>query len=560
MTIAVQGSVAGKIGFASHQNAVPVLAELEIRNDGSETFQDLNVELTADPPFVEARTWRIDRLVAGTSVQIADRDVKLRASILAELNEAIAGVVTLQFTCAGEVLASHDYPVELLGRSEWGGASAMSELLAAFVMPNDPAVDRVLKAASDVLRRAGKKDGIDGYEAKSRTRVWELASAIWSAVSGLRISYALPPASFEAEGQKVRTPATILEGRVATCLDTALLFAAALEQAGLNPLVVLTKGHALVGVWLQPQEFAALITDEAAALRKRIDLSELAVFETTLATQTHAPGFKAAIDAGRRQIAEDRDGEFVMAIDIRRARMRRIRPLGSASPRAVAETEGVAEAITPLEEAPALPGFDVEVATELQTAADRIAMWQRKLLDLTTRNRLLSLPEGAKAVRLICPDPARLEDRLAAGKRIRIVALPDLGAGGRDEDLHRQLTGEGLREEYARAALERDEVLSTLDAKKLDASLVDLYRKAKSDLDEGGANTLYLALGFLKWRKSESDLVDGLVGRQRGLSRSPRRRFEDAAQPLPREGDRSSVCVWCARGGGSSSRVIQRRR
>ncbi|WP_210386374.1 hypothetical protein [Methylobacterium soli] len=47
----------------------------------------------------------------------------------------------------------------------------MSELLAAFVMPNDPAVDRILKAAFDVLRRARKKDGIDGYEAKSRTRV-----------------------------------------------------------------------------------------------------------------------------------------------------------------------------------------------------------------------------------------------------------------------------------------------------------------------------------------------------------------------------------------------------
>src|ERR1700712_4592750 len=93
MTIAVQGSVAGKIGFASHQNAVPVLAELEIRNGGPETYRDLTVELSADPPFLEPRTWRIDRLVAGTSVQIADRDVKLRAGMLAELNEALAATV-----------------------------------------------------------------------------------------------------------------------------------------------------------------------------------------------------------------------------------------------------------------------------------------------------------------------------------------------------------------------------------------------------------------------------------------------------------------------------------
>lgn len=241
MTVAVQGSVAGKLGFASHQNAVPVLPELEIRNEGSESYQDLTVELTSDPLFVEERTWRIDRLAAGTSIQIADRDVKLRGGLLAELNEAVAGTITIRVTCGGEVLSTRDYPLELLGRSEWGGTSAMSELLAAFVMPNDPAVDRLLKAASDILRRAGKKDGIDGYEAKSRTRVWELASAIWSAVCGLRISYALPPASFESQGQKVRTPSAILDGRLATCVDTALLFAATLEQAGLNPLLVLTR-------------------------------------------------------------------------------------------------------------------------------------------------------------------------------------------------------------------------------------------------------------------------------------------------------------------------------
>lgn len=72
----------------------------------------------------------------------------------------------------------------------------MPELLPAFCMPNDPAVDKVLKAASEVLRRAGKPDGINGYESRSRSRTWELTSAIWSAVVGLRLSYALPPGQF----------------------------------------------------------------------------------------------------------------------------------------------------------------------------------------------------------------------------------------------------------------------------------------------------------------------------------------------------------------------------
>lgn len=506
MGIAIEGAVASKIGFASHQNAVPILRELTISNEAGIDHDDLVVELTSGLPFLEPKHWRIDRLLHGSSVRIPDRDVKLHAAYLSELTESLCSDLTIRVRIGDQVIAETSYPVELLAKNQWGGAQAMPELLAAFCMPNDPSTDRVLKGASEILRRAGKKDAIDGYTGQSRSRTWELASAIWSSVCGLSIRYALPPASFETHGQKVRTPSLILEGGVGTCLDTALLFAAALEQAGLNALLVLTQGHAFVGVWLQPQEFSQLITEDAAALRKRIALKELVTFETTLATQAPAPGFSHAVEHAQRQVNDD---DFIMALDIRRARMQRIRPLALAIPQRShgnAEGEAPAAAVSDaLEEAPALPSFDVEVAIEPESPAGKLQLWQRKLLDLTTRNRLLHVPDSAKAIRLICPDPAALEDQLAEGKRIRVVAMPDLEAGGRDSALYEQQNRENLREAYARNALNRAEVLATLEKTKLEAALVDMYRKARSDLDEGGANTLFLAIGFLKWKKAADD-------------------------------------------------------
>jgi hypothetical protein len=53
--------------------------------------------------------------------------------------------------------------------------------------------------------------------------------------------------------------------------------------------------------------------------------------------------------------------------------------------------------------------------------------------------------------------------------------------------------------------MQRGEALSLLPKEKLEASLIELYRKARSDMEEGGSNTLYLALGFLKWKKSATD-------------------------------------------------------
>ncbi len=125
----------------------------------------------------------------------------------------------------------------------------------------------------------------------------------------------------------MRTPGAIQEGCVATCRDTALLLAGVLEQAGLNPLLVLTKGHAFVGVWLQPVEFASLITDEAAALRRRIDLKELIVFETTLATQASPPGLSGAVKAATRLLTEDAADPFAAVIDVRHTRIQKIRSL-----------------------------------------------------------------------------------------------------------------------------------------------------------------------------------------------------------------------------------------
>ena len=118
------------------------------------------------------------------------------------------------------------------------------------------------------LRQAGKREQIDGYQSQSRERVWEIASAIYSAIANLGLTYAAPPASFENDGQKIRLPAQILDSRVATCLDSAMLFASAFEQAGFNPIIALPKGHALAGVWLQPEDLSTIVIDEAETLRK----------------------------------------------------------------------------------------------------------------------------------------------------------------------------------------------------------------------------------------------------------------------------------------------------
>ncbi|ADH84743.1 DUF3320 domain-containing protein [Desulfurivibrio alkaliphilus] len=510
INVSIHCEAAAKLNFACHQSAFALLRELRIDNADRETrLDDVLVTLSSNPSFLKPKSWRLARIAPEGSISIKDRDIELDGGFLLNLADAVRGTITITAEKNGVVLAEETKSVDLLAYNEWGGAGYMPELLAAFSMPNDPAVDRVLRDASLVLRKAGKLDGIDGYKAGSRQRVWEIASAVYTAICNLGITYSVPPASFERDGQKIRLPSQVLENRVATCLDCTMLISSALEQAGLNPIIALPEGHAVVGVWLQPEEFTTIVVDEAETLRKRIQLKELVLIETTYATSHPSPPFSKAVAAAAEVIAPDKDNTFNSAIDIRRARAHRISPLGLKSSQPLGPTgdEGRERIELVLEEAPVLPDFDdgAEDEEALDTSVSRLERWQRKLLDLSARNPLLNHKSTKTSLRFICPAPGLLEEKLAEGARILIQPVPRPTSRGQDEELHRQRTGEIIAEEYASNALAKKQVLVDLPGEELARRAIEIYRKAQTALQEGGANTLYLALGFLLWKRDEKD-------------------------------------------------------
>ena len=505
----IRADIAPKLNFAAHQCAFPVLRSLEVEKfDGEDFLEDLTLTLESDPPFIAKKVWPIARIDPTGLIRIRDRDLEVDGKFLLERDERISGAVTFRLEKDGMLLAQLRKPVDLLAYNEWGGAGYMPELLAAFCMPNDPAVDAILRDASATLRRAGKPDQIDGYESRSRERVWEVASAIYSAIANLGLTYVVPPASFEHDGQKIRMPSRVLDKRVATCLDSALLFAAALEQAGLNPIVALPKGHALVGVWLQPESLSTIAIDDAETLRKRVDLKELILIETTCVTASPAVSFSNALHEAGRSIGADDDATFGAAVDIRRARAHQITPLGLKSAAHVPPDGGEEGSIElPLEQAPTLPDFDDDGSREEKrdTPESRLERWQRKLLDLTLRNPLLNHRSTQTSLKILCPEPGRLEDKLATGASLRITHTPEPTSQAQDEAIHRQRTGELINEEYARDELDRNRVLVDLLPGELSVRAVKIYRRAQTALQEGGANTLYLAIGFLRWKRDGND-------------------------------------------------------
>ena len=498
------------LGYASIQNAIPVVRALRVTNSGESAITDIEVTVACDPPFAQAARLRFEHLAPGETRVVAPLDLVPNHGWLAGLGEAVSAAIRASASAGGAPASEASRSIELLAYDQWAGTRALPELLAAFCMPNDPAVDALVGKASRLLRASAPELSMNGYQSKSRDIVWKQVSALYGTIAAEGLQYAEPPASFGEDGQKIRTPGRILEARVATCLDLALLFASALEQAGLRPALLFKDGHAWVGVWLHPTSFPVALVDDVQSVRKRVESGEFLVFETTGVAHhpTHRPSLRQAMAQGLAHLQEATSFRYL--VDVHRARELQIRPLPSRSAPSAA-VEAATETPPGIEPTPELPPLDPEalaavVLPSTDTPEGRLANWKSRLLDLTLRNRLLNFKPTKTTLQLVAPDLGAIEDGLVDGTEFRLRPAPALmeGRDTRMGSVHVTRGGRTPLDDLALQALAERELVATLgEQKMLDDALLAIHSAARSALEEGGANNLFLALGFLQWAESE---------------------------------------------------------
>jgi very-short-patch-repair endonuclease len=505
--IEIRPTIDRRISLAMQQNYVPPIKEIEVVNPTAELLKDVVLRVTSEPAFAEPYELRIALVPEGGAYKLTAVDLRLSVGFLWRVTERVEGELKFELVQGESTLATRTEKVSLLARDEWGGFVSLPQILAAFVMPNHPVVATILRKAGDQLGSWTGDPSLSGYQTKDRKLVALTAAAIYTAIQGADITYINPPASFEVEGQRVRLPDRIWSEKMATCLDLATLAASCLEQAGLCPLLVFIKGHAFAGVWLDEECFSEPVVAEPLELRKRVDLGEIAVFDPTCITNRPLVNFDQSVAASVAKLV-DIDA-FICAIDIRRCRKGQVRPLPETVEEAnseVKEQEGLDSA----GEAPRMR--DIPLATPALgttppadgsqvTAATRLDHWQRKLLDLSLRNRLLNFRETRKSIPILCPDIARMEDAFADGVDFKILLRTKefTSEDPRDPEAFSRLTKEHPLRAFLREEMKAKRLYSGLAPAELEKNLLEVYRQAHLAIEEGGASPLYLAVGFLAW-------------------------------------------------------------
>lgn len=507
--ITVSGEISGSINFAMQQNYVPLIRNLLVNNNSDEIQSNLKLRITFEPDFAKEFIYDIGSIEPNCSVEISPVNIILSTEFLFSLSEKMVGTIIIELLQNENTVFSYTDTVELLAYDEWNGLLIMPEIITAFVTPNHPLISEVLGKASAFLQEWNKNPSFTGYQTNNPNNVKIQMAAIFAALRTWKIIYNNPPASYETIGQRVRLPHKVLEEKQGTCLDLSILYAACLEAAGLFPLLVFIKGHAFCGCWLEQQTFCDCAVDDVSAIEKRIAAGneEILLVECTNFTCENNVDFERALKHGNDHLNNPTDFQYV--VDIQRSRGSGIRPIpvkinqassGYTSSSTTSDNDNIS---APKE----LNLSDIGKIEYSDSILSRIQIWERKLLDFSLRNTLLNFKVTKNTLQLMTADLAELEDKLSDNVDFRIMEVPsEWSVSVRDAKMYEIENERDLIENIASQEFKSNRIRTFLPHDELEKNLKNLYRGAKLSIEENGTNTLFLALGFLRW--FESDLSE----------------------------------------------------
>ena len=498
-------SITKVVNYSLQQNGIPTIRKITVVNERDEAITDAELIVSSTPAICHTLSRHIDYIPPSSSISLKDVSLLLNAEYMMSLTERQVGALHFTLKSGDEILYTEDMEITCLAFDEWHGSTYYPELLTAFVTPNHPEVSKIAAKASVYLKEWTGDPSLDDYQTKDPSRVLSQAAAVYSALCDCDLLYATTPASFNKVGQRVRLCDTVMRHKMGNCLDLTLLYASVLEAIGLNPLLILTEGHIFAGVWLEQITFPEAVQDDVSLITKRLanGVNEIAVVESTLFTSGKMATFDDAKKCAEGELLGEAPIEYI--IDVKRARLSGTLPLPTriltdSGWEIVDLPENHANTWTP----PTALGkkYDTDSVVD-EEEFPKMVLWERKLLDLGLRNQLINFRLTKKTIPLLIPSLDELENALADGKEYTVWAHPsDMDTAALIPDfevLHNVEPIKALlQSEFKNQRLRS--IYSDVEVKQI---MKELYRSAKLSMEENGANTLYLAMGIMRWYETE---------------------------------------------------------
>lgn len=504
LNIALKADVNNMYCYALQQNGgIPLIKNVIITNMGNTPIEDVKLLIETDTELLQPYIKRIDFIDVGESEVLKKIDIVIQGNFLASVLETL--ICTLKITLVQDenVIIEKNIEISVLPYNQWLGTFRYSpDLLSAFVLPNHPVVKDIVKRASMYLKEWTGDDSIADYQDDSRERIVEIAKAIYTAIQERNISYITTPPGFE-EGQKIRFPDEIVDNHNGNCMDMTLFYIACLETAGIHPIFVLLKDHIFSALWLTREgSFNGYITRDPALLTRGSaeGTHDILLVESTRMCMDKT--FEEATEYAKGHLIDY--SNFECAVDVYHTRLSGIKPLPIRMKNASGYYLKIENRDMSKLEGKNYIDIDAIDLSDINTQKIQMTkqlQWEHKLLDLSLKNILVNT-RIKSVIPIMSTSVDRIEDSLADDIEYSVTTvLEEWLEHGISID-HLEYEDLSQLDQYTKLVekdIENHVMHAFRNEKNLVKSFTQLYRAAKTNMEETGVNTLYITVGMLKW-------------------------------------------------------------
>jgi len=323
--ISVQIDYTPHLNLALAQNSRPLISNLRIRNRTRGKLKNCECRISCPERFLLEYSHDLGDIWEDKEIDTGAIPIRFNVETLRRVASVQTGYLRVEILSDGKSIIRHDYRIEAVAPDHSHDIIHQPDMLAAYVIPHCGVVRQMQSDAATLLGQGTGNPSLDGYQG-DRERVAFICRAIFEAIRRKYIRYAECPANFGLPGQKIRLPNEIMQYKLATCLDSTLLFAALAEACNLNPVVVLIEGHAFVGVFLENCHLPQVAVDKSIVLKKYCHDNAMIMIETTAVCHSDVP-FDAAVNQGMKRLFTLDEDDFEWAIDVSLARLNGVKQL-----------------------------------------------------------------------------------------------------------------------------------------------------------------------------------------------------------------------------------------
>ncbi len=404
----------------------------------------------------------------------------------------------------GVVVSEKTVEITIRTMDFWNGNP---QSLSVFIDRNNSRIKDITTDVISALNSISGESSLSAYLDNSETSVLNQCAAIYSALQKQKFSLLECDPEEVVSSQNFRSFDEIFEMKDVTTLDITLLYCAVAEQIGLHPIICLAYGLAFPGVWLiEDGIFDTVVHDDPSDITQNsIPSNErICILDSGSIISDSLVSFQ---EARERALEICESSENIIIVDVRQARLQRIMPLPSkiVLPDGEITYKEEEQGFGPERNTPGkINNYEIGFIEKADnTPKTKIDIWQRKLLDFSTRSPLMNVKIAARSIQILHPDIEAFEDEL--NNSTRFIMKPNPLVSG-EVGLHNE-TIIRANSELLLSLVRQKKLPTGEDEKALMKKLSQINRKAQNQMSETGVNTLYLSLGHIEWNESKSSQI-----------------------------------------------------